>query len=79
MLSAQQRIGLSLTACAILALAGGLWLGIESAALIILTTAVVLLLQRAGQTAVSSHSLMKEADAVAPLIAAELNNNAVSA
>ncbi|ELE8118766.1 chemotaxis protein [Vibrio fluvialis] len=79
MLSAQQRIGLSLTACAILAVAGGLWLGIESAALIILTTAVVLLLQRAGQTAVSSHSLMKEADAVAPLIAAELNNNAVSA
>ncbi|ELF6482808.1 hypothetical protein RA802_004398, partial [Vibrio fluvialis] len=45
MLSAQQRIGLSLTACAILAVAGGLWLGIESAALIIITAAVMLLLQ----------------------------------
>ncbi|MCG6232905.1 chemotaxis protein, partial [Vibrio furnissii] len=79
MLSAQQRIGLNLAACAILAVAGGAWLGIESAALILLTGVIMGLLQRVGHTTANADIAQTESEVIAPLIAAELNTNAVSA
>lgn len=83
MLSTQQRLGLAIALCALLSAAAGQWLGLSSALMIVLGSAVALCLapwqlKQRHPNQKSIHS-MDDSDPVAAQIATELNQNAVSA
>lgn len=80
MLSTQQRLGLALTGCVLLATGGAWWLDARSAVLILFSGAIpTLLLARRSARPAPTMSVADCDTTVAAQIATELNKNAVSA